>query len=122
MQDFTVSARDLARAYAVPPARAAHPRRFLVEGERGEWTPLHDAAGRVSAGSLVPYPPGIPLIWPGEVPDADRIRLICGLIASGIEVVGVRSGPEGRGHNAREGCEIRTIPAGSLSEGAVRNV
>ncbi len=121
-QIIAVSGQDLARAYAVPPERAAHPRRFLVEGERGEWTPLEESAGRVSTGSLVPYPPGIPLIWPGEIPDLDRIRLIRGLIASGIEVVGVRSVTRGCGHISPEGCEIRTIPAGSLSAGAVRNV
>lgn len=121
-QIVAVSERDLARAYAVAPVRAAHPRRFLVGGERGEWTPLEDAAGRVSTGALVPYPPGIPLIWPGEVPDADHIRLILGLLASGLEVVGVRSGVKGYGRISPGGCEIRTIPTGSLSAGAVRHV
>lgn len=31
-----------------------------------EWIPYTRAIGRISAGSIIPYPPGIPLILPGE--------------------------------------------------------
>lgn len=31
-----------------------------------ETVPLADAAGRVCARAVTPYPPGIPLLWPGE--------------------------------------------------------
>lgn len=43
-------ARSLAQAWAAPRARL----------------PLSEAAGRISAGVLEPYPPGIPLLLPGE--------------------------------------------------------
>lgn len=32
----------------------------------GHWIPLRHAAGRIAAEPLVPYPPGIPLLVPGE--------------------------------------------------------
>jgi arginine/lysine/ornithine decarboxylase len=31
----------------------------------GQWVPLREAAGRLAAAAVVPYPPGIPLIYPG---------------------------------------------------------
>lgn len=31
-----------------------------------EWIPYTKAIGKISAGSIIPYPPGIPLILPGE--------------------------------------------------------
>ena len=37
----------------------------LVEG-RTEYLPLEEISGRVSTFMILPYPPGIPLIMPGE--------------------------------------------------------
>lgn len=38
----------------------------------GIWVPLRDAVGRLAADPLVPYPPGIPLVVPGERMDGER--------------------------------------------------
>jgi lysine decarboxylase len=38
----------------------------------GSWLPLRAAVGRIAAEPLVPYPPGIPLLVPGERIDAER--------------------------------------------------
>jgi lysine decarboxylase len=38
----------------------------------GTWVPLREAVGRVAAEPLVPYPPGIPLVVPGERMDGER--------------------------------------------------
>lgn len=40
----------------------------------GAWVPLREAVGRIAAEPLVPYPPGIPLLVPGERIDAERAR------------------------------------------------
>ncbi len=38
----------------------------LLNERQGEWIPYTRALGRVAKGMIVPYPPGIPLILPGE--------------------------------------------------------
>jgi lysine decarboxylase len=40
----------------------------------GSWIPLREAVGRIAAEPLVPYPPGIPLLVPGERIDGERAR------------------------------------------------
>ena len=40
---------------------------------------LADAAGRAAARPLAPYPPGIPLVAPGEIIDKNHIEILCGL-------------------------------------------
>ena len=62
------SAALLDAAYATLPAPVLSPAeayRRLVRGEV-ERVPLAAAAGRIAATGIVPYPPGIPLLMPGE--------------------------------------------------------
>jgi lysine decarboxylase len=40
----------------------------------GRDLPLEDCAGRIAAAPLCPYPPGIPLLVPGERIDAERLQ------------------------------------------------
>ena len=42
-----------------------------------DWVPVDALTGRVSALLLVPYPPGIPMVMPGEVFSALHTQLIC---------------------------------------------
>lgn len=44
--------------------------------QRKERILLEEAAGRVCASSVIPYPPGIPIVCPGEVFDEDVIEYI----------------------------------------------
>lgn len=50
---------------------------------------LSQAAGRVCAMSLIPYPPGIPLACPGEELDAETVAALLSLRRSGRKVIGV---------------------------------
>lgn len=54
-----------------------------------QWIRLSEAAGRVCASSIIPYPPGIPLICPGEKIEAEDIDYIRSLRAAGEKVIGV---------------------------------
>jgi len=57
-----------AQAYANLPEPKMTPRRAfqrLMAGE-GEKVPLDQMAGRVVAVGVIPYPPGIPIVMPGE--------------------------------------------------------
>src|SRR5690606_380094 len=54
-----------------------------------EAVPLSDAAGRVSAEIITPYPPGIPVVAPGEIISADIVDYLrfgksAGMYISGI--------------------------------------
>ena len=59
-----------------------------------ELVPLQQCAGRICASSLIPYPPGIPLICPGEEISAEEIDYITSLRSQGDKVIGV--GADGR--------------------------
>ena len=54
-----------------------------------ERIPLADGAGRVCASAIIPYPPGIPFVCPGEVLTGEVISYIRDLRAAGEKVIGV---------------------------------
>jgi arginine decarboxylase len=45
--------------------------------------PLSLATGRVAADAITPYPPGIPLVMPGERLTRDVVDLLQALLAAG---------------------------------------
>ncbi|HEX5166761.1 MAG TPA: hypothetical protein VFV93_15255, partial [Thermomicrobiales bacterium] len=54
-----------------------------------EVVPVAQAAGRVSAESITPYPPGIPLVAPGERLTPDVIDYLRAGIEEGMYVSGL---------------------------------
>lgn len=54
-----------------------------------ERIPLENAAGRICAGSIIPYPPGIPIICPGEIIDEEVLRYTAELRKKGEKVMGI---------------------------------
>lgn len=54
-----------------------------------ERVPIEKAAGRVCALSIIPYPPGVPLICPGEVMDADTLAYAAEIRRKGEKVMGI---------------------------------
>ena len=58
------------------------------------WIPLDESAGRISADYVYAYPPGIPVVVPGEVIDEDVIRWIRTEAAAGCMLQG---GSDGNG-------------------------
>lgn len=57
--------------------------------DKKERLPLAEAAGRVAARALIPYPPGIPVVCPGEVIPAEIIPVLLAMRARGENVMGV---------------------------------
>ena len=87
---LTVDA-ELSPAPAAPvPAVPALPKRVLSAGETlerpAETLPLDRAAGRIAAEYLWAYPPGIPLLVPGEEVGADFAALCARYEAAGIHL------------------------------------
>jgi arginine/lysine/ornithine decarboxylase len=50
--------------------------------------PLTDAAGRIAGELVVPYPPGIPALTPGEVITAEKVRYLRLVAEAGMHVCG----------------------------------
>ena len=50
---------------------------------------LKESIGKIAAQSIIPYPPGIPLIVPGEVITEELYRSIVFLMENDIEIVGL---------------------------------
>jgi lysine decarboxylase len=72
------------------PQKAMEPREAFVS--KGEWVPLECAAGRIVKKALVPYPPGVPLLMPGEIMENEHVDLIENLVEAGCTVQGAHNG------------------------------
>ncbi|MEG1470672.1 MAG: aminotransferase class V-fold PLP-dependent enzyme [Anaerovoracaceae bacterium] len=53
--------------------------------------PIDEAFGKVSAASIIPYPPGIPIICPGEVMDQQVLAYVKELRHQGYKVMGINA-------------------------------
>lgn len=60
-----------------------------VEGPK-EKVAYTEAVGRICGQAITPYPPGIPLIMPGEIITEDIIRIIAYYIDNGISILGAK--------------------------------
>lgn len=58
------------------------------------WVPLAASLGRVAGAVIVPSPPGVPLIWPGEVFSSGTIRWIERATRGTGSLLGLRHGGE----------------------------
>ena len=54
-----------------------------------EYVPLDEAIGRVCGSSIIPYPPGIPLVCPGEEITDEAVEYVKELRNRGEKVIGV---------------------------------
>jgi arginine decarboxylase len=59
-----------------------------VEQLHAEWIPYENAVGRIAAASLIPYPPGIPLMLAGERVTEYQIQSLTTLLATGARFQG----------------------------------
>ena len=84
---------------AAPPPAQRHtlpPRRCSVEEAamaQGGLSFLYDAMGKVSGEYLWAYPPGIPLVTPGEEITVDLVETVEQLYQAGVRLIGTRGKP-----------------------------
>ena len=71
----------IADLLAVRPATVLTPREAFFAAD--EAVPLSRAVGRIAAEAITPYPPGIPLVMPGELLSEDVIGLLSALRVTG---------------------------------------
>ncbi|SFV00085.1 aminotransferase class I/II-fold pyridoxal phosphate-dependent enzyme [Alicyclobacillus macrosporangiidus] len=73
-------------AHSAAPVAAAPREVFLAPRT---WVPAGSAAGRVAAGLITPYPPGVPVVLPGQTLDEGLCAALSELLETGYEVHGV---------------------------------
>jgi arginine decarboxylase len=71
-------------AYRIEPVAALPPRQAFFAA--AETVPLDDAIGRVSAELVAPYPPGIPVLAPGEEVTADALSALEQARLAGVRI------------------------------------
>ncbi|MFJ7738625.1 aminotransferase class I/II-fold pyridoxal phosphate-dependent enzyme [Lysinibacillus sp. NPDC097287] len=59
-----------------------------IEEKDKEWLPYMRAMGRIAAGMIIPYPPGIPLLVPGEKITVAKLSQLEELLAAGASFQG----------------------------------
>ena len=60
-------------------------------GER-ESVSYENAVGRTAAGLVTPYPPGIPLLLPGQAVETGAIAYLRSLLSQNVHVQGIYDG------------------------------
>lgn len=54
-----------------------------------EMVPLRESAGRTGAQLVAPYPPGIPVVIPGEIITQEQIQYLVELSQMGVQITGI---------------------------------
>lgn len=54
------------------------------------WLPITDVVGKFAAKSIIPYPPGVPTILPGEVYTESKLAWLQKLVQAGAKIRGIR--------------------------------
>ena len=84
----TVAASAVAAGLPAVPAQGMTPREafFAPKGS----VPFGEAEGRIAAEQVMFYPPGIPILCPGDIIDAASLHYIRAMQSLGLKVVGPR--------------------------------
>ncbi|MGI6732230.1 MAG: aminotransferase class I/II-fold pyridoxal phosphate-dependent enzyme [Anaerovoracaceae bacterium] len=80
--------KKAAQGVAQGPTKAKRPDLYPIPRTRKQ-IPLEEADGLICASSIIPYPPGIPFVCPGEKIDRDAIEYIKSLREKGEKVIGI---------------------------------
>jgi len=96
---------------SLPAALACSPREAYFGPT--EYTPLGQAAGRISSDIVTIYPPGIPVVVPGETLAAETVEYLRFMGAHGARIDGVLDPPgaEGPGGPPRPDPWVRVVAA-----------
>ena len=72
--------------------RLAHMTKSSGSGRSLRRVSLAESAGCIAAAAILPYPPGIPLIWPGERLDQMRVDFLSELLENRTSISGIVQG------------------------------
>lgn len=80
MKDYRDVGQSKVRTPEIPP--------YQVKQTKKKWLSLSSAVGHVSGGMIIPYPPGIPLLMPGEAIQQHHIQYLHEISKNNIHVQG----------------------------------
>ncbi|MCD8036824.1 MAG: aminotransferase class I/II-fold pyridoxal phosphate-dependent enzyme [Clostridiales bacterium] len=69
----------------IPPAALTPRKAFFAKSER---VPLSESVGKISAEMIAPYPPGIPMVYPGEIITEDIYEFIAEAVENNRHIHG----------------------------------
>ncbi|MHB8964212.1 MAG: aminotransferase class I/II-fold pyridoxal phosphate-dependent enzyme [Saccharofermentanales bacterium] len=90
----------LDRRMASSAMKVIHFSRSRPDFNGSETIPLASSAGRIVSDDCIPYPPGVPLVFAGEVLDRESIDILLACIRSGLTIIGIGTEPAGSDHEA----------------------
>ena len=64
---------------------------YEVFNMKGKWCEVEKCEGYIAKEAIIPYPPGIPLICPGEVISKDSINIIKDYVNNNKSILGVEN-------------------------------
>ena len=64
---------------------------FEVFNMNGKWCEIEDCEGRIAKEAIIPYPPGIPLVCPGEIISRNSIDIIKDYVINKKSILGVEN-------------------------------
>ncbi len=74
-------------SYSIPKRRYTPREALYMDKKRVK---LEDSVGRVSGEYITPYPPGIPILLPGEIIEAETIDYVKTMVKQGMELTGLK--------------------------------
>lgn len=77
-------------ALAMPGSAPVRLAPWVADAAEWQAVSLRDAVGRIAATAVTPYPPGIPLVMPGEEIGVETVEWIRAAQASGVRIEGVQ--------------------------------
>lgn len=80
---------DNAKYYSLIPDKKLDPHEVFKT--KGIHCRIEESEGRISKNMIIPYPPGIPLVCPGEVISKDAINIIKDYILNKKSIIGVEN-------------------------------
>ncbi len=86
--DKRLTGVEISKTAPTYPHPAAEMRISETEGRPFETLDIDSAIGKISMSYIKAYPPGIPLVVPGEMIDADVIKRVKELSTHGVNVIG----------------------------------
>ena len=64
---------------------------YEVFNMKGKWCEVEKSEGCIAKEAIISYPPGIPLICPGEIISADAINIIKDYVNNKKSIIGVEN-------------------------------
>lgn len=79
-----------ANYYSVIPEKVLEP--YEVFSMESTLIDIKDSKGKIAKENIIPYPPGIPVVCPGEIITEEAVNIILSYIENKKDVIGVKNG------------------------------